>query len=259
VLEEDAAIVLVLIPGETFRMGAQADDADGPNYDPEAVPTEGPVREVTLEPYLIAKHECTQAQWAAMTEGGRPSHFQPGRLFGDKLTTARNPVECVSWEDASLWLGRHRLVLPTEAQWEHACRAGTDTPWFTGDRVQPLSAVANVADAYYRKHGRDPSLDYTDQIEDGYGFTAPVGRFDPNHFGLHDVHGNVWEWCADAYRASRGDADDDGLARGSPLRVIRGGCWRNSASCCRSSARLEQPQDTPAYTLGIRPAARLVR
>ncbi len=168
---------------------------DAPNYDPEAEDDESPVHEVTLSPYFLAKHECTQAAVAAMTEGLDPSTYKAGQTPGDKPLTPRNPVEQVSWEDCDRWLSRNRLVLPTEAQWEYACRAGTDSPGSPGGRSRRWASVANIADKYCKEHGGPPSWQYTDEVDDGHTVHAPVGSFAPNAFGLYDVHGNVYEWC----------------------------------------------------------------
>jgi formylglycine-generating enzyme required for sulfatase activity len=260
VYEDGSAIVLVLIPGGSYRMGAQNTDADAPNHDPQAVHDEGEVRELTLPPYLIAKHECTQAQWEAMTGGDGPSMYDRGEVIGGREITDRNPVERVSRDEASRWLVRHRLRLPTEAVWEHACRAGTESPWITGREVSALATVANLADAYCKGHFDDLNRTYTEVIDDGHAVHAPVGSFRANAFGLHDLHGNVWEWCEDEF-GYYADAPSDGSPRtaqgGSKRLVCRGGGWHSNARICRSANRHWREPGSRSDDLGFRPAATL--
>ena len=255
VQEEDAAIVLVLIPGGAFLMGAQAADPEKPNFDPQADDDESPVHEVKLNAYFIAKYECTQAQWAAVTEAERSDAHGPSRVIG----TDRYPVKMVTWEDATQWLGRHRLVLPSEARWEHACRAGTGTPWFTGREVAALSSVTNIADACLKAHQGDAIYDYTEEVNDGHVLFAPVGSLAPNWFGLHDVHGNVHEWCENQYRTYASvPADSTAPTQSSSgMRVTRGGSWILPAEFCRSARRDRRGQSDRTHFLGFRPAADL--
>jgi formylglycine-generating enzyme required for sulfatase activity len=165
------------------------------------------------KPFYMGKYEVTQAQWRAAM-GSNPSQFK-----GDDL-----PVENVSWNDAkefcrklSQMTGRE-YRLPTEAEWEYACRAGT-----TGAYAGDLDAMA-----WYDKNSG--------------GKTHPVGQKQPNAFGLYDMHGNVWEWCEDDWHNSYNGAPNDGRAwvdisaRGS-YRVFRGGGWNSYAVSCRSAYR----------------------
>ena len=146
-----------------------------------------------------------------------------------------HPVVLVSWNDAKAfcrWLSdreRKEYRVPTEAQWEHACRAGTKTAWSFGNDPQQLPALANVGD----RPAANP--------KDGFHHTAPVGQFKPNAFGLYDMHGNVWEWCEDryvpdSYKAEK-QTDPTGPTSGM-ARVQRGGGWSSSAKRCRSAARI---------------------
>jgi serine/threonine protein kinase/formylglycine-generating enzyme required for sulfatase activity len=250
VFAEDSAIVLVLIPGGTFRMGAQKADANGPNFDPQAEDNLGPVHEVKLSPHFLGKHEVTQAQWERMT-GERPSSYGPGDEFGGKKVT--HPVERVSWEDCARWLGRWNLALPTEAQWENGCRTGTDTPWWCGKEARSLEKAANVADAFCKANGGPASWNY-EAWDDGYTAHAPVGSFAANGFGLHDVHGNVWEWCRDTWGRYAPDAATDPLRQGAGIRVNRGGSWSNVASNARSALRSSNAPGIRGHYLGARPA-----
>jgi serine/threonine protein kinase/formylglycine-generating enzyme required for sulfatase activity len=253
VLAEDAAIVLVLIPGGTFQMGAQRTDPEGAHFDPEAALDEGPVHEVSLQPFFLAKHECTQAQWERMSNGGTPANFRRGEIVQGRRVTMRNPVESVSWDDVSILLPRHRLQLPTEAQWEYACRAGTDTPWFVGRDPSLLATAANVSDQYLRENGGAATWQYPDH-DDGHAIHAPAGTYRPNAFGLHDVHGNVIEWCADGFAPYQGSSSVP-TPTGAGVRVVRGGGWANFHAFARSSRRHWFPSNTVADLIGVRPAA----
>ena len=138
----------------------------------------------------------------------------------------------VSWNDAVAfckWLSRKEgktYRLPTEAEWEYACRAGTTTRYYSGDDPETLAKVGNVADAAVK--AKFPDWKFTIKANDGYVFTAPVGKFKPNAFGLYDMHGNAWQWCADWYGPeyyAKSLADDPtGPASGNG-RVLRGGSW----------------------------------
>ncbi|MBI4880854.1 MAG: SUMF1/EgtB/PvdO family nonheme iron enzyme [Planctomycetes bacterium] len=132
VLTGQTGMVFVLIPAGTFWMGAQAMDPEGRNYDPEAEGNESDkddcAVQVSLDAFLLSKCEMTQGQWQRFP-GSNPSYYSPGSKIAGKATTLLHPVEQVSWEECAGLLGRLGLVLPTEAQWECACRAGTDTPW----------------------------------------------------------------------------------------------------------------------------------
>jgi len=258
VLTPDSGLVLVLLPGGSFHLGCQSGDPGGPNYDPRALGDESgsdgrPVR-VTLDPFFMAKYELTQGQWLHIM-GQNPSAFTPGESWGDATVTLRNPVEQVSWYQARDLLKRLGLLLPTEAQWEYACRGGTDTVWWTGDDPSELASAANLADRSYQRLMGVDGLAFEAELDDGFCGHAPVGRYRANPFGLHDMHGNLWEWCRD--RNSHYDtpfAAGDGLriADEPEARVIRGGDYTSMAVHVRSATRTNSVPDYGANMLGFR-------
>jgi formylglycine-generating enzyme required for sulfatase activity len=203
----DMGIVLVLLPGGTFWMGAQKDDASGPNYDPQAQSDEGPVHQVTLSPFFIGKHEVTQGQWLRWT-GSNPSESR-------KRNEMALPVTDVSWDDGDAATRKAGLLLPTEAQWEYACRAGTNTPWWTGAEETDLAQGAVF----------------------GAAPLAAVGTKAANRFGLFDTAGNVWEWCRDTYGDYPSSIVADPFVASGPHRVLRGGSWDYASVHCRAAYR----------------------
>jgi formylglycine-generating enzyme required for sulfatase activity/serine/threonine protein kinase len=274
-LREGDGLVFVLVPGGTFRMGARKptveeseDAADGepppPNVDAVAKDDEKPPHDVALAPFFVSKYELTQGQWARLT-GANPSRFFAGQRRGGVRVTRLNPATNVSWNDLageSGALTRLGLDLPTEAQWEYACRAGSGFAWSTGPRNADLAAAANVLDGFARRMGAPPSLGTPEAWEDGHWAHAPVGSFAPNAFGLHDVHGNVWEWCRDWYVPYEGVARraGDGLALGEPparFRVNRGGSFYFVASYARSASRDYSGPASAGDDMGARPCRAL--
>jgi serine/threonine protein kinase/formylglycine-generating enzyme required for sulfatase activity len=249
----ESGIILVLLPGGIFNMGA-TQAARGPNYDPEAESVEGPVHAVVLAPFFLSKYEMTQGQWLRLM-GENPSYYG----VEEEAPLAR-PVEHVSWTSCKEALFRLGLQFPTEAQWEYACRAGTDTPWSSGETKQSLQAAANLGDASYAvRHKTAVEIEHWN---DGYSVPAPVGRLAANDFGLHDVHGNVREWCHDSwtsYATSPGAGDGLRLDDPAALRVSRGGCFVNRAINARSASRRSHPPQIRLSELGLRAAARVVR
>jgi len=156
-----------------------------------------------------------------------------------------HPVVNVTWNDADAfcrWLrttDKRDYRLPTEAEWEYACRAGKTTRYFTGDSEDSLRGYANVADQALKGKLRESSSDMPQfHFNDGYAFTSPVGRFKPNSFGLHDMTGNVWQWCADWFGEYdlEDSKDPKGPNKGN-RRVLRGGSWCGSPRHCRSACR----------------------
>jgi formylglycine-generating enzyme required for sulfatase activity/serine/threonine protein kinase len=256
VVTEKMGLVFVLIPGGKFWMGGQKTDKSGHNYDPQARSDESPVHEVELSAYFLSKYEMTQGQWKWLT-GRNPSGFLADSKFGGKATTLLNPIEQVSWTECAGLMFRAGLVLPTEAQWEYAARAGTDTPWWTGEDVHSLDGAANLGDSYARAHGAPSSWGYEDWLDDGFTGHAPVGSFRANAFGLHDVIGNVLEWCrdgVDTYLLPTREGDGERLVSGASNRVLRGGSFNSAAANARSSDRSSSTPENRGSNLGVRPA-----
>ena len=175
--------------------------------------------------------------------------------------TDEHPVVNVSWNDAVAfckWLSRKEgktYRLPTEAEWEYACRAGTTTRYYSGDDPETLAKVGNVADATFK--AKFPKATYTIKASDGYVFTAPVGSFKPNAFGLYDMQGNAWQWCADWYGKgyyAASPADDPAGPDSGDGRVLRGGSWYSRPDYSRSAYRFRGPPDFRGNITGFRVA-----
>lgn len=251
---EDFALVFVLIPGGSFSMGAQRTDASARNYDKQATDGEGPVHDVKLAPYFLSKFEMSQAQWKRLGDGSSPSLYL--KLNPDKVR-GFHPIDAVTWTQANELLRWHGLTIPTEAQWEHAARARTTTPWSTGADWRSLRGAANLLDRSGLAAGfppRETPLPWSDRA----AHVLPVHIFRPNAFGLHHIHGNVFEFCREwignydeycAIAAGDGERDTE-EARG---RVVRGGCFMGGAVSARVSSRTQAPMHAVAY-IGIRPA-----
>jgi len=262
VVTEEMGIVLVLLPGGRFWMGAQSADPDGQNYDPQAVITEGPVHEVELTAFFLSKFELTQAQWARST-GSYPSNYGgPGRWHIDwsRWThegSSLHPVEQVSWYEAKQTLERLGLLLPSEAQWEYGCRGGTSSVWWSGDDQEGLQGNANLKDRYAQENGHSSWTQWDSWLDDGSTVHAEVGTYGANPFGLHDVHGNVWELCLDGYVAFyRGGTTQDPVSppEASVKRVTRGGSYNAIAQDARSTRRSSATPTFADSPLGVRPA-----
>ena len=256
-------IVLVLLPGGGFTMGSSRLGEDLPQAERRAQPLEWPPHTVTLAPFLIGKYEVTHAQWA--------THGQPDVAFlspdvpspaGIRIDR-RHPVTQMTWQHAHEFCRRHDLELPTEAQWEYAQRAGTATPYPTGDDPKTVVGHANLLDAarvrLYPAAGRMGPADWQAQADDGFAETAPVGSFPPNAFGVHDLMGNAGEWCRDrlAFYEQRQPRAGDGQ-RGSldanREAMARGSSFVHSAIYCRSAMRqIVNPTSTMPW-LGLRVA-----
>ena len=261
----ETGIVFVLLPGGAFSMGAQSSEPTGANYDPDAAQTEQPVHEVVLAPFFMSKYELTQGQWAR-AERSRPSSVASGIGCSGVQLDSSWPVETVSWREADRALGRLDVTLPSEAQWEYAARGGVDAPWSCGRDRTALELYANVADLTFQDQGGLAHDGSYEPWRDGVSCTARVGSFAPNPFGLHDMHGNVWEWCRDVFRAwfyetgpSVDPVAEEPEGREAPYRILRGGCYSTDASLGRSSARLYFDETSLRHSgVGVR-AARALR
>ena len=260
-VEEGSGVVLVLVPGGRFTMGCHP--TQGANRDPEAQANEVPFHELELAPFFVSKFELTQDQFVRSMDGDNPSQYPIGYRFGDvQVGWPTSPVERVSRPRAREACARLGLVLPTEAQWEYAARADSHTPWSFGGDVARAAEFANFygdeARSVAEGHPfREADLGHADPFERH----APVGSFAPNPFGLHDVHGNVFEWCRDGYVSYEVPARErDGLRAdpdGDLPGVIRGGCWWWPAAFGRSARRVSQLPDETSFDLGFRPVRAL--
>jgi formylglycine-generating enzyme required for sulfatase activity len=281
---EQLPLELVAIPGGEFLMGSPEDE-------PERYGDEGPQHQVTVSPFFLGKYPVTQAQWRAVATTPKVSQELDPDLSGFK--GENRPVETVSWDDATEFCARLRrdtgreYRLPTEAEWEYACRAGTTTPFSFGETLIP--DLANYNGNYTYQDG--PKGEYREQ-------TTEVGTFPANEFGLCDLHGNVWEWCLDHWHGNYEGAPIDGSAwlteddnvlvtengepittedgesiltenaeNGEPIltendslrdaselvdRVVRGGSWFLNPRLCRSASRDLSSPDYRSYTFGFR-------
>lgn len=258
---EETGLVLLLLPGGSFPMGAQSADETAPGFDPLAESDEQPVHPVELAPFLLSKYEVTQGQWLRWT-GTNPSDYVPGDIVGGAGFTLSHPVEQVSWMEARAVLREFHLDLPTEAQWEYGARAGTLWPWSTGADERSLDGSVNLADKHAKDNGGPDGWTYLEWLDDGHTVHAPVGSYAPNPFGLLDMHGNLWEWVRDGESSYTQPArPGDGLRaevedpRSETARVqARGGGFFNPPHALRSSERYLMRPTQAARTLGLRPA-----
>ena len=253
VLSADMGLVLVLLPGGKFLMGAQSKDPQGDNYDPNAAWNWDPVHEVEVNPYFLSKYEMSSSQWR------RAAGWQTGFRSNPDVDPAIN----VSWDDCTEALTHfgNWIQLPTGAQWEFGCRGGTTSPWWTGVDESSLEGVEWI------KVGEQDAKSL-----------RSIGLGAANPFGLHDMHGNVAEWCLDDSPAGLGPNPDfeppfpwggsrDGAFRGgryrnsgrqsfysARVRLRRGGSFTLTAREARFAFRLICPPETRSYDLGLRPA-----
>ena len=240
-LAENIAITMIQIPAGEFQMGS-------PDKEAGRESCEGPQHQVKLRSFFMGQIPVTQAQWQVvvgwpkqqMDLKDQPSHFKG----------ANRPVEQVSWQEAvefcrrlSVRTGRD-YSLPSEAQWEYACRAGTTTAFSFGETLTPELVNYNGNITY----ASGSTGVYRQQ-------TTEVGSFSANGWGLHDMHGNVWEWCLDPWHGSYEGAPADGsawMAGGGPRKLLRGGSWYNGPGNCRSAYRNDSLPDYRSNYIGFR-------
>jgi serine/threonine protein kinase/formylglycine-generating enzyme required for sulfatase activity len=262
-LDETTSVVLVLVPATRTLVGAAPPDAQhqagAPFVDALADEYEGPTVEVELDAFLLSKYEMTQAQWLRHTREN-PSAYGVQSRFAPATDPLTMPVEQMPWLDATRVMAELDLALPTEAQWEYATRAGTTTPWFTGELPSSLQGYANVADRFARENAGHPGWEFDDDLDDGATVHGPVGSLRANPFGFHDVIGNVSEWCRDPWEARKQcpPRPGDGLLEcDEGSRVFRGGAFSLGPHESRCSARNGLPDHVGAFNVGLRPARAL--
>jgi formylglycine-generating enzyme required for sulfatase activity len=232
---EDVCPELVVVGSGSFTMGSPAEE-------PGRSGQEGPRHPVAFgSPFAIGRHEVTFAEYDACVEAGGCAHRPEDQGWG----RGRRPVVDVSWDDAMAyvtWLSEHtgqRYTLPSEAEWEYAARAGTDTPWHTGRAI--LTDDANILNAFAK--------------------TVAVGAYPPNAFGLHDVHGNVAEWVLDCFDTGYVGVPNNGAAAASgdcaQNRLMRGGAFASEPQHVRSAVRQISPQISRYRGVGFRVARAL--
>ena len=253
----EVILEMVYIPGGTFMMGTEDEEVERlvKKFEQEYFREEKPQHEVTVPSFFMGKFQVTQEQWKAVANLPKierelkpePSHFKPEDNQKNNL-----PVEQVSWYDAEEFckrLSKHtgkQYRLASEAEWEYACRAGTTTPFHFGETI--TSELANY----------EASRTFADESKGEYREkTTQVGQFPPNAFGLYDMHGNVWEWCADTWHENYEGAPKDGSiwidenSDSNNRRVLRGGSWFSNPVYCRSALRLIDHPHT-VLNLGFR-------
>nr|WP_246844254.1 bifunctional serine/threonine-protein kinase/formylglycine-generating enzyme family protein [Hydrocoleum sp. CS-953] len=224
---------MIYIPGGNFIMGSPEDK-------PRKYDIESPPHQVTIQPFYMSKYPITQNQYQTIM-GENPSNFKGGNF----------PVENVTWHHATEFCQRlcektgKIYKLPSESQWEYACRARTSTPFYFGETI--TSELANYNSNYI--YGKVSKSNYRQE-------TTNVGIFPPNAFGLYDMHGNVWEWCLDIWHDNYNGAPNDGSVweKGESInqRVIRGGSWNDNPNHCRSAFRFNNYFDNCIINLGFR-------
>ncbi|MFI5379164.1 MAG: formylglycine-generating enzyme family protein [Tepidisphaerales bacterium] len=277
-LGNNVTMKLVLIPAGKFLMGSP--ETEKGRYEAEVQ------HEVTIsKPFYMGITHVTVDQFAAFVKdsqyltdaeigGGAIGHEIVKGRFALKMLEdcswrkptfeqkGDHPVVLVSWNDAKAfcdWLSKRSgktVGLPTEAQWEYACRAGTKTAYLWGDNPDDGKGWANVADQSFEKKLPNQELEWKSfRWHDGFVFTSPVGSFKPNAFGLYDMNGNAIQWCEDIFSESPYDkrpATDPTGARIGGHRVIRGGSWGTDPALCRSAARDCSAPDDRDGNLGFR-------
>ncbi|MCD6395665.1 MAG: SUMF1/EgtB/PvdO family nonheme iron enzyme [Planctomycetes bacterium] len=265
-LGNGVSLEMVLVPAGEFVMG----DNDG-------LRDEYPAARVKIaKPFWIGRFEVTNEQYRLFDpdHDSRYEHkgswsFSENHL-GWVLNHPKQPVVRISQDEAIAfckWLSDRlgqSVTLPTEAQWEYACRAGTDSPLSYGDLDTDFSSYANMADATIKQYAYDTDGRHTadillrdDRFNDRVLVTADVGGYKPNAWGLHDMHGNVWEWTQTAYKAYPYSEFDGRNNDPGGEKVVRGGSWHERPKLCRSSVRLSYPAWQEVYNVGFRVVMRV--
>lgn len=259
-IEDDTGLVFVLLRGGKFWMGAQAEDPEGQNFSADANSDEGPVHEVELSAFFMSKYEMTQGQWQHLT-GKTPSRYSPGEIYGGHTHDSTHPVEQLDWDDCMAVLPNLHLTLPSEAQWEYSTRGGSTTPWWTGHERESLKTktAANIADQSATRVGAIwTAIKDWPELDDGYAVHCPVDAYAANPFGLHNVHGNLWEWCLDGYSrtfyAEEHELDPVNPPANSADRITRGGSFVSDATSARASYRYDNARGDAGGYVGFRPA-----
>ncbi|KAB8331202.1 SUMF1/EgtB/PvdOfamily nonheme iron enzyme [Scytonema tolypothrichoides VB-61278] len=241
-LGNEVTLEMVGIPGDTFMMGSKDNEGDA---------DERPQHPVSIKPFFMGKFPVTQAQWKAVA--ALPKVKQSLNPYPSKFKGANRPVENVSWHEAIEFCTRlfaktgRQYRLPSEAEWEYAARAGTTTPFHFGETI--TTELVNCSD------------DHTwEQKAKNRKETTPVGSFQvANAFGLYDMHGLVWEWCADPWHKNYDGAPTDGsvweVGGDDNRRVLRGGSWSFSSALCRSASRSWNEPDGGLRICGFRVVA----
>ena len=250
-LSDAVEIEMIAITTGTFMMGSPEDEL-------ERSRSEAPQHEVNVATFFMGKYPINQAQWravAALAQINRQLEPDPSRFKGDKL-----PIEQVSWRDAAEFCDRlsshtsRDYRLPTEAEWEYGCRAGTTTLFHFGETITTdLANYDGTDDPNGKRSGsyrQGPKGEYRKE-------TTPVDHFAiANAFGLCDMHGNVWEWCQDHWHNNYEGVPTDGSAwlseNENSSRVIRGGSWIDTPWACRSACRLDNSPDLRSASIGFR-------
>ncbi|MGK7886095.1 MAG: SUMF1/EgtB/PvdO family nonheme iron enzyme [Crocosphaera sp.] len=235
-LGNDVTLEMVEIPGGKFMMGTDDEEIERlvKKFDWDGFRRERPIHEVRVSPFFIGKYPITQAQWKAIATLNKIDidlKPDPSSFKGDD-----RPVENVRWDECVEFCKRlseltgKEYKLPSEAQWEYACRAGTTTPFHFGETITTDLANYNGNSVFASESKGQHRHE-----------TTPVGQFPPNAFGLDDTHGNVWEWCADDGYSNYEGAPTNGSAwisdDNNPTKVIRGGSWGNYPNICRCAYR----------------------
>ncbi|MEY2855778.1 MAG: hypothetical protein RLZZ74_87 [Cyanobacteriota bacterium] len=240
-LGKEITLDLIGIPGGQFFMGSGESEL-------EREAEESPQHSVTIRPFLMSQYPITQAQWWAVM------NHNPSRFAAADIAQSKKPVERVSWLDCNLFcknlsqiVGRE-LRLPSEAEWEYACRGQTQTPFHCGSTLSTELANYNGEDVYG-----------TGLVGENRQQTTDVDCFHPNYFGLYDLHGNVAEWCGDTWHSNYQNAPTDGSAwisgNSKDMRVLRGGSWLHLPGSCRSAQRLKFAPQNKSDAFGFRIAA----